>query len=198
VPASIPSSSILLIEPNPALCEIVHRYFPACTVDVSRSYEEALTYVPLSVYQVIICPQRTASLDRYALLTLNRRHNPSAPFVITMGGQDFAFVQQAIDHGALGLLDGSHTAEEVIQTVRPLLSLYSLRFSLARREKWMTDYREQLRNNPIRGTWENALIDNRLMCEQALVAVEGSMQALRAYAGDLAAEARQRMSEKEQ
>jgi hypothetical protein len=170
----------------------VHRYFPACTVDVFSSYGEALTNVPISVYQVVVCPQRTASLDHYTLLRLNRRHNPSAPFVITMDGQEFAFVHEAIDQGALGLLNGSHTAEDVVHTVRPLISLYGLRFSLARRENWMVGYREQLRNNPIQCTSE-VLMDNRLMCERALVAVESSMLALRAHAGDLVAEAIERI-----
>jgi DNA-binding NtrC family response regulator len=192
VSASIPSSSILLIEPDPSLREIVHRYFSASTVDVCSSFKDALKYVPISVYQVVVCPQKIASLDQYSLPRLNRLHNPCAPFIITTDQNEVVFVQQAIAHGVLGLLKGSPTTEDVIRTVAPLLWLYQLRFSLDRRKKWVTDFRARLRSNPVEGKPES-LIENRLMCEQALFAIESGMQALRAYAGNLADEATERM-----
>jgi DNA-binding NtrC family response regulator len=190
--ASHPSTSILLIDPDPALQEILAQSFLLATADICQSFEEAVEHMPFTVYQLLICPYRIASLDQYQLLTLNLRHNPSAPFIVTMSGQEFAFMQQAIEYGALGVLDGMPTTQDVVHTVRPLLWLYRLRFSLDRREQWMADFRNQIRNNPVQGKSE-ALVENRLLCEQALVAIEGGMQALRAHASELVVEAKERM-----
>ncbi|WHZ25890.1 MAG: hypothetical protein OJF51_000685 [Nitrospira sp.] len=198
VPASLPSSSILLIEPAPALSEIILRYFPSVLVEVCPSFENAVSFIPLHCYQVVICPQRLASRDQYALLRLNQRHHSWSPFIVTTEREEIAHVQRAIDAGALGFLHGATTTPTIIHSIERLLRLYRLRVSLARRAKWATDFRERLRTNPIQETWETLHVakqDNRVMCQQTLTAIEGSMQAFRGQANDFAAEARQRMWE---
>lgn len=152
--------------------------------------------MPLATYQLLICPYRFALRNAHALVSLNRRHNPCAPFVVTMSGREFSCVQHVIDHGVLGVLDRAHTIEDSLRTLGPLLSLYQLRFSIAHRERWVADCRDWLRKNPVHHESEflnQSIQENRIMCLQALVAIEGSMQALQAYAGDLAHEATERM-----
>lgn len=194
----LPSSSILLIQPAPGLREIIHRYFPAAMVDVCSSFENALTFIPLNRYQVVICPQSIASRDQYSLLRLNRRHNYCAPFIVTTNGDEFADVKQAIDHDALGFMHGTTTTTNIVCILENLLALYRLRFSLARRWKWVTDYRDKLRSSPFpknSGELSGEIYENRVMCEQALVAIEGSVLTFRAQADDRTSEARQRMWE---
>jgi hypothetical protein len=62
----------------------------------------------------------------------------------------------------------------------------------SRRPKRVTDFRDQLRNNPIQDNSEG-LIDKRVLCELALLAIEDGMQALRAHVDDLIPEAKQKM-----
>lgn len=193
---SLPSSSILLIQPAPALCAILDQYFSVAIVDVCLSYETALISIPLHAYQVVICPQNIASRDQYSLLRLNQVHNPCSPFIVTTEQEEVADVRQAIDHGALGFLHGTTTTPNIILNIHCLLALYRLRFSLARRWKWVTDYRDKLWKNL---TEDNSRVlsgeiyDNRVMYEQALVAIEGSILAFRNQADDRVSEARKRM-----
>jgi DNA-binding NtrC family response regulator len=187
-----PSSTILLIDPDQELLTILARSVPLSTADVCLSFEEAEHHMALAVYQLLICPYRIALLNQYALVALNRLHNPFAPFVVTMRSGESSFVQQTIDHGALGVLDETHTTEDVLRTIRPLLWLYQLRHSLDRREKWMTDFRQQLCNNPI-GDKSESLRENRTLCQQSLLAIEAGMQVLRVHAEDLVNDATERM-----
>lgn len=199
VPASTPSSSILLIEPTPALCSILYLNFPNAEVDVCSSFEEAVAHIPLTLYQVVICPQRLASRDQYSLLYLNDLHHPCAPFIVTTEGEEVANVWQAINHGALGFMHGTNNSTPtLIGIIEPLLSLYRLRFSLEGRQKWVSNFRHQLRRNAIHekvDTLNSVKQDNRVMCEQTLTAIEGSMQAFQAQADHLTSQARQRMWE---
>jgi hypothetical protein len=141
---------------------------------------------------LLICPYQIALFNEYALMALSRLHNTIAPLVVTMGVEEFSFVQQAIDYGILGALDEAHTTQDVLRTIRPLLWLYQLRHSLGRRTQWLIDFRAQLRSNSVQDKWQPA-IDNRLLCEQALVAIEDGMQTLRMHAGDLISDAKERM-----
>ena len=178
------------------LREIVQRYFSAPLVHVCSSFEDAVTYMPLHLYHVVICPQKIASRDQYSLLRLNQLHNPCSPFIVSTGRGEVADVRQAIDQGALGFVHGTTTSSNIILILRVLVALYRLRFSLARRMKWATTYREILQRNSIHEKSEmrcGARQDHRVMCEQTLTAIEGSMQAFQAQANSLVSEARQRM-----
>jgi DNA-binding NtrC family response regulator len=191
-PESLPSYPILLIDPDAELLKILAHSVPQSTVDVYGSLEEALPHVPLTAYQLLICPYRMALFNKHTLLAVSRLHNPFAPFVVTMHKGEFSFVEHAIDYGVLGVLDAAHTTQDVLRTVRPLLWLYQLRHSLGRRAQWLIDFRAQIRNNPVQEKWQ-PVIDNRLLCEQALVAIEDGMQTLRMHADDLMADAKERM-----
>lgn len=198
MPIPLPSSSILLITPDPELSATVSRYFPAVVVNTCSSFEDAVTYLSLNRYQIVVCPQRVASRDDYSLLNLNQLHNPYAPFIVTTDQDEVADVQQAIDRGALGFLHGTPTNPNIGLVLEGLMALYRLRLSLAGRWKWATDYREQIRTaltkhdgEELRGT----LRDNLVMCEQTLVAIEGSILTFRSHADSLTYEARQRMWE---
>lgn len=196
MPVCAPSSSILLIEPAPALCEIIQRYLPAAIVDICSSLKEAVKYIRLNSYQVVICPQRIASLDGYSLLSLNRLHNPCSPFIVTTERKEVADVRQAIEHGALGFLHGTTTTSNIISIVEGLLALYRLRASLEDRMKWATNFRDQLRRSPPHRKsqmWSGIRQNNRVLCKQSLTVVEGSMQTFQAQANHLVSEARQRM-----
>jgi DNA-binding NtrC family response regulator len=188
---SIPSSSFFLIQPPHALSQFVDQYFSGSPVDICSSFEKALMCLPISTYQVVICPQGIASLDQYSLLRLSGLHNPCAPFIVTTGHGEFAFVQQAIDHGALGFLQESDSTADVLRTVQALVSLYRLRFSCDRREKWVADSRSQLQQHGI--TLNKTVQDNRVVCRQTLDAIAGSNQALRGHASNLVADAKERM-----
>ena len=198
MPISVPSSSILLIDPDPVLSATVGRYFPAATVDTCSSFEDAVTYIPLNFYQIGICPQHMASRDQYSLLHLNRLHNVFAPFIVTTDREEVPDVQQAIEHGALGFLQGTTTNPNILPIIEGLVALYRLRFSLACRWKWATDYRDQLRNDQTKDDWgelNGAIRANRVRCERTLIAIEGSILKFRTQADSLAYEARQRMWE---
>ncbi|MGC4095741.1 MAG: hypothetical protein QM706_01380 [Nitrospira sp.] len=191
-----PSSSILLVEPDPGLREIIHRFFPAVVVDVCASFAEAAEYLSLNHYQAVICPQRIASREQYSLLRLNQLHNSCAPFIITTDRDEAPDVQQAIDQGALGFLPETATTPTIIRTIEGLLVLYGLRFSLACRWKWLTDYRDQLRNNGMQeksGAVSVDIREKRIMFDKTLVAIEDSILSFRVQADDLAREARLRM-----
>ncbi len=191
-----PSSSILLIEPAPALCEIIQRYLPAATVDICSSLKEAVKYIRLNSNQVVICPQRIASLNGYSLLSLNRLHNPCSLFIVTTERQEVADVRQAIEHGALGFLHGTTTTSKIISIIEGLLALYRLRASLEDRMQWATNFRDQLRRSPPHRKsqrWSGIRPNDRVMCKQSLTVVEGSMQTFQAQANHLVSEARQRM-----
>lgn len=196
MPVCTPSSSILLIEPASGLRDIIQRYFPSATADIRSSLKEAVKYIRVNSYQVVIGPQRTASLDGYSLLSLNRLQNPCSPFIVTTERNEVADVRQAIEHGALGFLHGTMTTSNIISTVEGLLALYRLRASLEDRMKSATNYRDQLRRGP---THRNAqrgsgtAQDNRVMCKQALTVLEDSMQTFQAQANHLVSQARQRM-----
>ncbi|UVT21317.1 MAG: response regulator [Nitrospira sp.] len=195
--ASIASASILLIDPAPELHEIIRRYFSSALVNVCSSYKKAVMYIPLNLYQVVICPQRIASVDGYSLLSLNRLHHPCSPFIVTTEREEVAAVRQAIEQGALGFLHGTTTTPNIICIIEDLLSLYQLRCSLERGATWTTKYSHQLRRNLIRKSrmLSDTRQDNRVMCEQTLTAVEGSTLAFQAQANHLLSEARQRMWE---
>ena len=198
MPALIPSASVLLIEPTQELCAIFYLNFPAAHVEVCASFEDAVAYMPLNLYQVVVCPQRIASRDGYSLLSLNRLHNPCSPFIVTTERGEVADVKQAITHGALGFLSGIGTTPIIVGIIERLLSLYRLRFSIEVRTKWVTNYGNQLQTDSISETsaiWRGASQDNRVMCEQTLTAIEGSMEAFHAQANTLVSEARQRMWE---
>ena len=193
---SLPSSSILLIQPSPALCAILDQYFSVAIVDICLSYETAMISLPLHAYQIVICPQRLAARDQYSLLRLNQVHNPCSPFIVTTEQGEVADVRQAIDHGALGFLHGTTSTPNIILNIHSLMELYRSRFSLARRWKWVTDYRDQLQRNLIQDNSEvlrSEIYDNRVMREQALVAIEGSILVYRTQADNRVSEARKRM-----
>lgn len=196
MPVCAPSSSILLIEPAPALCEIIQRCLPAAIVDSCSSLKEAVKSIRLNSYQVVICPQRIASLNGYSLLSLNRLHNPCSPFIVTTERKEVADVRQAIEHGALGFLHGTATTSKIISIVEGLLALYRLRASLEDRMKWATNFRDHLRRSPPHRKsprWSGIRPNDRVMCKQSLTVVEGSMQTFQAQANHLVSEARQRM-----
>ena len=198
MPASLPVSSILLIEPAQALREVILRYFPDVHVDVCSTFKEAVTYMPLHLYQVVICPQSIASQDGYFLLSLNRLHHPCSPFIVTTERAEIPYVRQAIEQGALGFLHGTTTTSNIISIVKGLLALYRLRASLEDRMKSATNYRDQLRRSPTHKNaqrWSGSRQENRVMCKQALTDIVGSMQTSQAQANQLVSEARQRMWE---
>jgi DNA-binding NarL/FixJ family response regulator len=156
-----------------------------------------VTYIPRNLYEVVICPQRIAALNGYSLLGLNRLHHPCSPFIVTTERAEVADVRQAIEQGALGFLHGTTTTSNMICIIEDLLSLYRLRCSLERRTTWTTTYRDQLQRNPIRqSTMPSATRqEKRVMCEQTVTAIEGSMLAFQARANQLVSEARQKMWE---
>lgn len=196
MPASIPSSSILLVQPFLALRELINRYFSGPLAYVCFSFEDALTYMPLHDYQVVICPQSIASLDEYSLHRLNQHYHPCSPFIVTTEPQEVADVRQAIEQGALGFVHGTTTSSSIILIIQGLVALYRLRFSLARRMKWATTYRDMLRRSPMREKSEmlcGARKNSRVMREQTLTAIEGSLQVFQAQANTLVSEARRRM-----
>ena len=196
MPVCAPSSSILLIEPAPALCEIIRRCLPAAIVDSCSSLKDAVKSIRLNSYHVVICPQRIASLDGYSLLSLNRLHHPCSPFIVTTERKEVADVRQAIEHGALGFLHGTTTTSKIISIVEGLLALYRLRASLEDRMKWATNFRDQLQRSPPHRKsprWSGIRPNDRVMCKQSLTVVEGSMQTFQAQANHLVSEARQRM-----
>lgn len=193
---SLPLSSILLIEPASALRKVIHQYFPAVRVDVCSTFEKAVTYMPLHLYQVVICPQSIASQDGYFLLSLNRLHHPCSPFIVTTERAEVAYVRQAIEQGALGFLHGTTTTSNIISIIEDLLALYRLRASLEDRMKSANNYRDQLRGSPTHRNaqrWSGSRQENRVMCKQALTDIVGSMQTFQAQANQLVSEARQRM-----
>lgn len=196
MPALIPSSSVLLIEPTQELSAIFYLNFPGAHLDVCASFEEAVVYIPLNLYQIVVCPQRIASRDGYSLLSLNRLHNPCSPFIVSTEREEVADVKQAITHGAHGFLHGISTTPIIVGIIEQLLSLYRVRFSIEVRKKWVTNYGNQLQADPLcekSEIWHGTRQDNRVMCEETLTCIKGSMQALYAQANELVSEARHRM-----
>ena len=200
----LPPRHVLLAETSlkqlNSLSQTLKTSIPNLAVDLCTSGNFAISQLASGPYHVIIANANFAVRDSCALLKGHQSTRAHTPFLVTIGSSEHALARQALRAGAFDVLVNPIDAQQIVDSVRPALWLYQLRFDIQLHRQRVREYQQRLdASNTISPAHKQNLKQNCLdieeaysACERSIEQIEGSLRHLQNIARIIETEARQR------